>query len=53
MEYFQKAVVWGYLLSWKGGDSVNVEAALIRVAYNFKRLTKVKKVSEIVKLLIA
>lgn len=37
----------------KGLDSVNAEAALIGVAYNFKRLTKIKKVSEIVKLLVA
>ncbi|WP_462420596.1 IS1182 family transposase [Salinicoccus sp. Marseille-QA3877] len=35
----------------KGLDSVNVEAALIGVAYNFKRITKIKKVSEIVGLL--
>ena len=35
----------------KGLNSVNAEAALIGVAYNFKRLTKIKKVSEIVELL--
>ncbi|WP_340083911.1 IS1182 family transposase [Siminovitchia sp. FSL H7-0308] len=37
----------------KGLDSVNAEAALIGVAYNFKRLTKIKKISEIVELLVA
>lgn len=37
----------------KGLDSVNAEAALIGVAYNFKRLSKIKKVSEIVELLSA
>lgn len=37
----------------KGLNSVNAEAALIGVAYNFKRLTKIKKISEIVKLLAA
>ncbi|WP_248783007.1 IS1182 family transposase, partial [Staphylococcus microti] len=34
----------------KGLESVGAEAALICVAYNFKRLTKIKKVSEIVRL---
>jgi hypothetical protein len=37
----------------KGLDSVDAEAALIGVAYNLKRLTKIKKVSEIVELLAA
>lgn len=37
----------------KGMDSVNAETALIDVAYNLKRLTKLKKVSEIVELLAA
>lgn len=37
----------------KGLDSVNAEAALIGVAYNLKRLTKIKKVTEIVELLAA
>lgn len=43
---------YSYFLG-KGLDSVNAEAALICVAYNFKRLIKIKKVSEIVKLLTA
>jgi hypothetical protein len=37
----------------KGLSSVNAEAALIGVAYNFKRLTKIKKVSEIAEQLVA
>lgn len=37
----------------KGLDSVKAEAALIGVAYNLKRLTKIKRVSEIVELLLA
>lgn len=37
----------------KGLDSVKAEAPLIGVAYNFKRLTKIKRVSEIVELLAA
>lgn len=37
----------------KGLDSVNAEAALIGVVYNLKRLTKIKKVSEIVEKLAA
>ena len=32
-------------------DSVNAETALVCVAYNFKRLKKIKRVSEIVALL--
>lgn len=43
---------YDYFLS-KGLDSVGAEAALICVAYNFKRLTNIKKVSEIVRLLAA
>lgn len=37
----------------KGLDSVKAEGALIGIAYNFKRLTTIKKVSEIVALLAA
>src|SRR5699024_7784199 len=37
----------------RGLDSVKAEAALIGVAYDFKRLTKIRKVSDIVELLAA
>lgn len=48
----KRALGFHYFLG-KGLDSVNAEAALICVAYNFKRITKIKKVSEIVGLLKA
>ena len=51
-ETIKRSFGYTYFLS-KGLDSVNAEAALICVAYNLKRLTKIKKVSEIVELLVA
>lgn len=46
----KRSLGYTYFLG-KGLDSVNAEAALIGVAYNFKRLINIKKVSEIVELL--
>jgi|SRR5699024_5676139 len=37
----------------RGLDSANAEVALIGVAYNFKRLTKIKKVLDITEVLVA